>query len=447
MTEPRNILLVFVDSLRADHLGCYGYHRPTSPNIDRLASEGAVCERFFAPAVPTQPSFTTVYTGQHSLTHGVVSHKGGAQGDNDLKPGTPWFPALLRQAGFLTASFDCLPRYKSWFVHGFEFLVDSTFPGPDDGYSCERLNTRVLPWLRTHCDERFFAAIHYWDPHTPYLPPERFRCFYEGDPTDPSRNTLAPLADQYFSVMWRKWFEKLPPGMCDAEYVVALYDGEICHADEGVGQVLQTLQECGHAEDTLVILLSDHGEMHYRHDIFFDHHGLYDGNIRCPLIVRWPGVVEPGTRVTDFAQHVDVAPTILSAFDLDVPPAMEGQSLVPLLTGSHTPLRDFITSQECTWQAKWAIRDDTHKLILARLPDLHGNPTRELYDLRTDPDELHNLADQQPDLARTLEERLEAWIAAGMAKNGLTEDPVATHGISLGKAWEEWIAKGRPREG
>ncbi|MBM3500483.1 MAG: hypothetical protein FJX74_17635, partial [Armatimonadetes bacterium] len=213
MTEPRNILLIFVDSLRADHLGCYGYHRPTSPNIDRLAGEGAVFERFFAPSVPTQPSFTTVYTGQYSLTHGVVSHKGGAQGDNDLKPGTPWFPALLRQSGFLTASFDCLPRYKSWFVHGFEFLVDSTFPGPDDGYSCERLNSRVLPWLRTHSDERFFAAIHYWDPHTPYLPPERYRHFYEGDPTDPARNTLAPLADQYFSLMWRKWFEKLPPGM------------------------------------------------------------------------------------------------------------------------------------------------------------------------------------------------------------------------------------------
>lgn len=443
MMEPRNILVIFVDSLRADHLGCYGYTRPTSPNIDRLAAQGAVFERFFAPAVPTQPSFTTVYTGQYSITHGVVSHKG----DNDLKPGTPWFPALLRQAGFLTASFDCLPRYKSWFVHGFEFLVDSTFPGRDDGYSCERLNTRVVPWLRTHSDERFFAAIHYWDPHTPYLPPERFRHFYHGDPTDPARNTLAPLADQYFGIMWRKWFEKLPPGMCDAEYVVALYDGEICHADEGVGEVLETLRECGHEDDTLVLLLSDHGEMHYRHGIFFDHHGLYDGNIRCPLIVRWPGRVAPGTRVGEFVQHVDIAPTLLQAVGVDIPPAMEGHSLIPLLTGRGKPLRDFVVSQECTWQAKWCLRNSSHKLILARFPDLHGNPMRELYDLRTDPDELHNLAEQEPELVRTLEQRLEAWIAEGMAKNGLTQDPLVTHGISLGRAWEDWIARGKPTEG
>jgi arylsulfatase len=228
MSTPRNVLLVFVDSLRADHLGCYGYHRATSPNLDRLAAESVVFDRFFASSVPTQPSFTTTYTGQYSITHGVVSHKGG----NDIKPGTPWLPLLLRQAGFTTASFDCLPRYQSWFLHGFEYLVDSTFPGPDDGYSCERLNTRVLPWLRCHSDERFFVGIHYWDPHTPYLPPEKYRHFYEGDPTDPARNTLAPLADQYFSVMWRDWFAKLPEGLCDAEYVVALYDGEVCHADE-----------------------------------------------------------------------------------------------------------------------------------------------------------------------------------------------------------------------
>ncbi len=443
MSAPRNVLLIVVDSLRADHLGCYGYHRPTSPNIDRLAAQGAVSERFFASGVPTHPSFTTTYTGQYSITHGVVSHKG----DNDLKPGTPWFPALLRQAGLTTASFDCLPRYKSWFVHGFEYLVDSTFPGQEDGYSCERLNTRVLPWLREHSDERFFAAIHYWDPHTPYLPPQRYRDFYEGDPTDPAKDTLAPLAEQYFSVMWRRWFEELPPGLCDAEYVVALYDGEIRHADEGVGAVLEALRKCGHEEDTLVLLISDHGEMMYRHGIFFDHHGLYDGNMRCPLIVRWPGVVEPGMRTDAFCQHVDLAPTVLSVLGLEIPGEMEGQSLLPLLTGDRTPLRDFIVCQECTWQAKWAWRDDIHKLILARQPDLHGNPDRELYDLRSDPDELTNIAEQEPGVAEALEARLEGWIAAQMKKNGLTEDPLRSHGVSLGRLWEDWIARGRPREG
>ncbi len=443
MARPRNVLMIFVDSLRADHLGCYGYDRPTSPNIDRLASEGVVFDRFFASSVPTQPSFTTTYTGQYSITHGVVSHKGG----NDLKPGTPWLPTLLRQDGLTTASFDCLPRYQSWFVHGFEFVVDSTFPGPEDGYSCERLNSRVIPWLRHHGDEPFFAAIHYWDPHTPYLPPERFDRFYEGDPTDPSNDTLAPLKDQYFSVMWRKWFEKLPEGMRDAEYVVGLYDGEIQHADEGVGAVLDALKECGREDDTLVIVLADHGELMYRHDIFFDHHGLYDGNIRCPLVARWPGGVEPGKRVDAFSQHVDISPTILDVMGVAAPDSIEGQSLAPLVTGESQRVRDFVVSQECTWQAKWAIRTGTHKLIRAMIPDLHGNPERELYDLRKDPDELTNIAETHPDLAADLEAKLNTWKSAHMEKNGLTEDPLVAHGISLGRAWEDWNARGRPLEG
>jgi arylsulfatase A-like enzyme len=144
---------------------------------------------------------------------------------------------------------------------------------------------------------------------------------------------------------------------------------------------------------------------------------------------------------------VDVAPTLLSAVGIEPHEAMEGHSLLPLLDDPRARLRDFVVSQECTWQAKWAFRDDTHKLILARKPDFHHMPPRELYDLRADPDELRNVVDEHPELASDLEARLEGWIAEGMAKNGLTEDPVAAHGISLGKAWEDWIARGKPGEG
>lgn len=441
VSVPKSVVMIVVDCLRADHLGCYGYHRDTSPNIDRLAATSVVFDRFFASAIPTQPSFTTLYTGQYSITHGIVSHKG----DRELSPQAPWLPSLLRAHGMTTASFCCLPRYKHWFMRGFEFVVDSTVRHEDYGYTSERLNSRVLPWVRQHADERFFLVVHYWDPHTPYLPPERHRIFYEGDPTSLSvPDTLAPLKSQYFAVMWEKWFRNLPPGLRDAEYVISLYDGEVRHADEGVQALLETLDEVGCSEDTLVILTSDHGELFYRHDVFFDHHGLYDGSIHCPLTVRWPGVTAPGRRVSAFAGHQDIAPTVLDALGLPIPEAMEGASLVPLLRGGCEPIRSEVISQECTWQAKWAIRTDTEKFILARMPDFHGRPPRELYDLVADPDELCNRADDEPDRARALEERLEAWIAEMMAKNRLTEDPLITSGITLGRQWAEWLAAGRP---
>ncbi len=435
MVPPRNIVFIIVDCLRADHLGCYGCSRPTSPSIDAFAKESVVFDHFFASAIPTQPSFTTLYTGQYSITHGIVAHKG----DTELAESAPWLPTLLRANGLTTADFCCLPRYKHWFLRGFEFVVDSTTRFEDFGYSAEVLNKRAIPWLKRHSDEPFFMAVHYWDPHTPYLPPEKYRTFYEGDPTDPSLpDTLAPLKDQYFSVMWEKWFKKLPGPLRDAEYLKALYDGEVRHADDGVGELLGALKESGHEEDTLVLLISDHGELFYRHDVFCDHHGLYDGNLHCPLIVRWPGVTEPGRRVNAFAGHQDIAPTTLRALGLDVPESMEGADLTPLLSGGSEPVRDAVISEECTWQAKWAIRTDTEKLILSRLQDLHGMPMRELYDLAADPDELRNIAEEQPARADALEARLEDWIARMMEKNGLTEDPLLTHGISLGKQWEDW---------
>lgn len=435
-----NILFIVVDCLRADHLGCYGYSRPTSPNIDALAAQGTVFEDFYAVGVPTQPSFTTMYTGQYPITHGIVSHKG----EDPLPPNAPWLPSLLRKADYTTAAFCCLARYQPWFVRGFEFLVDSTTRHHDFGYTCETINNRAIPWLKAHADEPFFMVVHYWDPHTPYLPPEEHRLFYEGDPTDPSLpDTLAPLQNQYFRVMWRKWFDKLPSGLRDAEYIVSLYDGEIHHADEGVGALLSALDETGHADDTLVVLLSDHGELFYRHDIFFDHHGLYDGNIHCPLIMRGPGV-GVGQGVPGFAMHSDLAPTLLQSAREPVPQAMDGESLLPALHGQGVPERDFITTCECTWQKKWAIRTESEKLILSRQPDFHGMPRVELYDLTVDPDELCNVALAQPDRALALEARLEAWIDAMVRRNGLRGDPIMLGDITLGKAWADWIAKGRP---
>ncbi|UCH35527.1 MAG: sulfatase [Armatimonadota bacterium] len=436
-----NVLLLDIDTLRADHLGCYGYARKTSPNLDALAAQGALCEKLYAPAVPTQPSHTTMYTGQYPITHGIVSHGGAAS----LADDAPFLPELLQKAGYTTCAVDTMRAMKPWFARGYEFYVDPS-AGLEHRHAatCERVNARAIPWLRQHADERFFLYVHYWEPHTPYLPPARYRgLFYDGDPTDPKHDTLAAIYRQPFGEWWlESWFSQFPQPLRDAEYIVAMYDGEIRYADDGVGELLAALDDTADADDTLVLVFSDHGENMYHHDVFFDHHGLYEGVIHCPLVVRWPGRVAAGTRVPHLVQHTDLAPTLLDAAGVEIPQAIEGRSLVPLITAeSHAPLHDRLITQECTWQAKWALRTDEYKLILSREQgrDLHDKPPRELYHLAADPGELTNLAERQPDVVAAMESELEQWIARMMEKNGLEQDPLIAQGITLGKRWRSWV--------
>lgn len=431
-----NIVLILIDTLRADHLGCYGYPKPTSPAIDRLASEGALYERCFAPGIPTTPAHTTLYTGRHPIAHNIVAHGGSA----DLDRKMPVLPELLQQAGMTTCAVDNLFDIKPWLARGYEFYVN-----PSHRHRmrlmvrCEEINARAIPWIRAHRSEPFFLFLHYWEPHTPYMPPQRYRRFYDGaDAFDPSIKTLEPLRNTPFWAMFGdNWFAKLGP-VTDPEYIVSLYDGEIRHVDDGVSAILQTLDQEGLTDDTLVVLTADHGEVMVRNGIFFDHHGLYDDNTRVPLLLRWPGHVAAGTRLSPLVTHLDLAPTLLDAVGAPIAEGMEGVSLLrDLSAASGHGEREAVVSCECTWQAKWALRTQTHKLILARAPDPYGNPRRELYDLVADPGETHQIAEAQPELADAMEQRLEAWIAERLARAGRTEDPLIAQGITLGKRWQK----------
>ena len=426
-----NVILIAVDTLRADHLGCYGYHRSTSPRIDALARDAVLCEKHIANAIPTHPAFTSLHTGQYSITHGIVAHAGS----RDIPRHAPWLPLLLHKHGYTTCAVDNLSQWRLDFHRGFEFYIDPTQRRNLSICADNReINQRVIPFLHHYGHEQFFLMIHYWDPHTPYLPPRAYqKLFYAGDPNDPENHSLDGLERHPLGRTWRQtWFKQLGPHITDAEYIVALYDAAIRFCDEGIGDLLCKVDELGLSNDTLIILISDHGELMYRHGIFFDHHGLYEGNLHVPCLFKHPSL--PARRIPHMTAHVDLAPTILDLCRIQVPETMEGTSLAPWLRGEQdTPIHDVLVSQECTWQMKWALRTPTHKFILARQPDAYGTPMRELYDLRSDPHELHNLAPKDPQTAQTLEKQLEAWIANKMAQNGLNQDPLIAHGLSLGK--------------
>ena len=346
---------------------------------------------------------------------------------------------MLQKNGYTTCAIDNLGEWRFGFSQGYEFYVDPTRRRALS-INCDNraINGRAIPWLKQHGTERFFMMVHYWDPHTPYLPPRAYRkLFYKGDPCDPGNHSLDGLMEHPLGRMWKEtWFNKLGGNITDAAYLEALYDSEIRFCDDGIGKLLKTVEALKGAEDTLVILTSDHGELLFRHKVFFDHHGLYDGTLHVPLIMRHSGFAPK--RVPHLVAHVDLAPTILELCGVAVPDGMEGSSLAPMLRDADAPpIRDCVVSQECTWQMKWSLRTHTHKFILAREEDFYHTPSRELYNLDADPCELRNIADDDPDTARAMESKLESWIAAKMAKNGLAQDPLVSHGITLGKAWKD----------
>lgn len=437
MSKPTNVLLITIDSLRADHLSCMGFPHPTTPCMDKLASEGVLCERLFCSAIPTHPSYTTLYTGQHAVTHQIVAHGG----KNKLDSKAPFLPQIFLRQGHTTCAVDNMWRGRPWFGRGYEFYVDpSVRKTLLLAVTCEDMNHRAIPWLQSHAEEPFFMFLHYWDPHYPYTPPKRHRhLFYDGqNPTDPNNRSLDPFWKQPIGAAAKNtWLRSAEGTITDIEYVRALYAQEVRHIDEGIGELIRSLDELGIAENTLVVLLADHGESLGEHGIYFDHYGLYDGILHVPLILRMPGKLPAGKRVSSVFQMHDVAPTLLEAAGLPPAPKMDGRSFWKALVGDeHSWHSDPVISLECTWQAKWSLRTDTHKLIVSRRPDSLGNPEMELYDLREDPAEERNVAEEKPDLAGEMRDRLETWIAERLAETKQAEDPVVVHGPSLRDNWQ-----------
>jgi len=234
----------------------------------------------------------------------------------------------------------------------------------------------------------------------------------------------------------------------DAEYLVAQYDAELLYLDEKLTEIFDVLKKTGLDEDTLIMIMSDHGEEMYEHKIFFDHHGLYDSNLHTPMIAKLPGQVE-GKRISHHIRHKDIAVTMLDLVNVDIPKEMKGMSLMPFLNGD-VPDRwrdDSLLTEENSWMSKYALRKDGYKLIKARAKDWHGFPPRELYHIPSDPYETHNLMESDSKLADEMDTELESRVAEKLRLYGRTADPLIEQGLSpMGmRAWE-WLEKMKERK-
>jgi arylsulfatase A-like enzyme len=424
-----NILLISLDTTRADRLFCYGYHRPTSPNIDRIAEGGALFTEFYSPHIPTFPGHTTMMTGRDLYAHQVTSQSSTPE----LSPDIPTLAEILSSQGWYTAAADNLGR---WFQRGFQSYEGYSWDTANqkEWRKAEAVNAASLKVIDAAAgqDKPFFLFLHYWDPHTPYLPPAPFsRMFYEGDEKDPANTTMDPVWE-FENFKW--YFNEWMPGVTDIEFPKAQYDAEVAYMDACLAHVFTRLQELRVLDDTLVVMTADHGEELDEHGCWFDHHGLYEPNVRIPLIMRLPGRIPAGACIPGFARTTDITPTVLDyAGLLDPALKFEGVSLRPLIQQPEGVSRgscDALYLTENTWMKKRALRTHNWKLIVSLEPDLHDLPMTELYDLSTDPGENLNVANERPEVVTELRGRLEDQVRRRCIETGLP-DPLPLQPIPL----------------
>ena len=427
-----NLVLLGIDSLRADHMSLYGYHRLTTPHMDRFASRGMIFENCFSPHIPTTPGYTSMFTGMDCFSMDVVAlrHQGGL--GSHLR-------TLAEVLGGEGSKTTCVGFSGNAASRGFQKYLDFSGWGSWNSgrsHKAENLNDVAIPELKSLASgtEPFFLFLRHMDPHSPYLPPRPFeRIFYDGNEFDPNNHSLDTLyAFKPFCDYFKSWF---PPGCTDKEYIIAQYDGAVAYMDACIANILSSLDALGIAEDTLVVITSDHGETLHDHDCFYDHHGIYDCTLHIPLAFVWPGKVPAGLRFSDICQQKDVTPTILDLMGIKTDIRNDGRSLAPMAKGKqHVGEPEFYIT-EATWMRKHGWRTPEWKLIHSLEPDFHFKPEIELYNLTKDPGENHNVAEQEPEVVRFLEGRMQAHIARREKETG-RKDPIYTN--------LNWNGRGKP---
>jgi len=412
--EPKNLIILSIDTLRPDHLGLYGYGRPTSPHLDRFALSSVVFDQAVTVHVATAPAHGTVLTGEYPGGHGI-QRNGMA-----LKPGVPTLAGTLAEKGFATGAFVSgwtLQRHTG-LDRGFEIYDDDLGP-PRNGARRVGSETTAaaVAWLRAKvaAEKNFFLFVHLFEPHWPYDPPARDALRFLPGVYELTTVSKPVHLDRLLSV------NRLTPA--EQQEYVARYDGEIVVADRLADRLLRELEKLGVAHNTVVVMLSDHGETLFEREWTMDHGArAYDEQARVPLIIHVPGDPDAGRRVPDQVSLLDVVPTVFDIFDLEPRESLPGRSLLPLMRGKPTganPRPVFITARAEPQRVPHikaqllnrglvrAIRLPEIKLI--EYPAAGRRHQPELFNLIDDPGERDNRAGENIDIVVGLHNELERW--------------------------------------
>lgn len=390
-----NVVLITIETTRADHLGCYGYERMTTPSIDKVAGAGALFSNMFVPRGQTWPSLTSMMTSLYPVNHGV--RKNG----HVLSPSVTGLAEILKQNKYTCAAF-LSPSARKAVWRGFDHIT------PKDQKDAA-LTRAAINWLNDNRHRNFFLWIHYYQPHDPYNPPEPYNSVfdpeYEGT-IDGSVKTIDRISA-----------EKTVLNSADLNHIVSLYDGCIHYVDDQLAKILDAVKTSGVEKDTLLIITADHGENLYRPQSYFGHDAsIHDDVLKVPYIMKFPGKIREKARIDRIVESVDVAPTILDFLGIRVPGYFEGRSLRPLLrSGKNAGGFDFAYAE---WKNKvLSIRTDKWRYVynptgycpLANNVSPFIIEKEELHAVTDDYQDMDNLMSLRPDVARDLKKILFAW--------------------------------------
>lgn len=450
------ILYIDIDSLRPDHLGCYGYHRNTSPNIDQLAAESTRFTNLYVTDAPCLPSRSALWSGRFGHRTGVVGHGGTAaqpipegesRGFRDLFGSTSWM-AALRQAGYFTATVSPFgERHSAWHWYAGYNEIHNT--GKTGMERADEIAPVALDWIkRSAAGDNWFLHVNMWDPHTPYRTPAEYGNPFEGEPLPAwmdeamrqrgwqgyGPHSPQELPDHDLSPAMAERYPDVPQQLDSMDAVrkwIDGYDTGIHYADFFVGKIIDALKEAGVYDETVIIVSADHGENQGELNVWGDHQTADQITCRVPLIVRWPGLTTSSAR-TDNAlhYHFDWAATLIEMVGGTVPANWDGQSFADAFKAGQEAGRDYLITSQGAWACQRGVRfnRDGHEYLLLRTyHDGHKmlDPLM-LFDLTDDPHEQHNLADEKPELVHDALAMLADWQLQMMQTSHHNTDPLMT---------------------
>ncbi|NLH47420.1 MAG: sulfatase-like hydrolase/transferase [Myxococcales bacterium] len=385
--KPKNVLLISIDTLRADHLSCYGYAKKTTPEIDALAARGVLFEHAMAPSSWTTPSHASLFTGLLSSQHGA------ALVGVPIHPETPTLPEYLKEAGLASAAF-VTHQYVGKSL-GFARKFDSFWMEEDA--PADKPVDEAIQWLGANGKKPFFAFVHLFDPHMPYQPPKEYVDEYDEfcRQTGGDRGTLNFLMSDDKAVSQRA-----------LTCLLRRYDDEIRYTDRQVGRLVRYLETEKLLDKTVVIIVADHGEEFLEHQGVLHGITLYQEQLHVPLILLGAGIPR-GKRIAAQVRLQDVLPTVLELEHLTPKIALQAASLTPFFDGRETADRDAIAETCDVGPNRMSIISGHYKYIYSPRAHIFMQPMEEkLFDLAADPQEKTNLLAEKPELAKKLQAAL-----------------------------------------
>ncbi|WP_178021423.1 sulfatase [uncultured Paenibacillus sp.] len=442
------ILFLDLDSTSPDHLGCYGYYRNTSPNIDRIAKQGVRFTNYYTSDAPCAPSRAAFMSGRFGIHSGLVGHGGTAadfrrEGEprqfRDLLT-TESLPGFLRSAGMKTVLFSPFgERHSQWtFYAGFSEIHNSGQSGME---SAEDVTPGVLDWIdRNSQDDNWFLYVNYWDPHTPYRAPEEFGNPFAGEPLpgwmteemlERHLKKVGPHSPREINMFDNKKNPKWPrqPGeFLDMEGLRQMIDGYDCgirYVDSHIGQLMEALSRKGVMEELVIIISADHGENQGQLGIYGEHATADQGTCRIPMIIHWPGVTRPGID-EGLHYHLDFLPTIAELLGKEPSVTWDGRSYAPALTAGTDCGRDDLVLSQCVHVCQRSVRFGDWLYMRTYHDGYHLFPKEMLYNLKVDPFEQRDVAPEHPEVCMQAVYRLNDWHDDMMASMTYDVDPLWT---------------------